>query len=180
MAASRLQLSCNGRKGRARRRLISLPPWRCCLVIYAQVQTASRTFAWIFTRLPDENSSWPRFVGRSPANGRNGGRHGQLSPFFLGNVAWLHVSKFTVAPSHWSSPPYDVFISSGLRALYRCPLRGPPLSPARRRNGSCKCVRSWNYKSIAESRPWSHLRTWLISTCRSSRFGSLQIRLRRG
>ena len=41
-----------------------------------------------------------------------------------------------------SSPPYEVFISSGLWALYRCPLRGPPLSPARRRNGSCKCVRS--------------------------------------
>ena len=57
MAASRLQLSCNGRKGRARRRLVSLPPWHCCLVFYAQVPAASRTFAWIFTRLPDGNSS---------------------------------------------------------------------------------------------------------------------------
>ena len=28
-------------------------------------------------------------------------------------------------PSHWPSPRYDDFISSGLRALYRCPLRGP-------------------------------------------------------
>ena len=57
MAASRLQLSCNGTNGRARRRLVSLPSWRCCLVIYAQVPAASRTFAWLFTRLPDQNSS---------------------------------------------------------------------------------------------------------------------------
>ena len=33
-------------------------------------------------------------------------------------------------PSHWPSLPYDVFISSGLRALYRSPLRGLPISPA--------------------------------------------------
>ena len=45
-------------------------------------------------------------------------------------------------PSHWPSPCYDDFISSGLQALYRCPLRGPPISPARRGNGSCNCVRS--------------------------------------
>ena len=57
MAASRLQFSCNRMNRRARRRLVSLPPWRCCLVIYAQVPAASRTFVWPFTRLPDENSS---------------------------------------------------------------------------------------------------------------------------
>ena len=33
-------------------------------------------------------------------------------------------------PSHWPSLPYDVFISSGLRALYRSPLGGLPISPA--------------------------------------------------
>ena len=33
---------------------------------------------------------------------------------------------------------------------------------------------------IAESRPWFHLRTWLLSACRSSQFGSLQNRQRRG
>ena len=34
-----------------------MPPWRCCLIIYAQVPAASWTFAWLFTRLPDEYSS---------------------------------------------------------------------------------------------------------------------------
>ena len=60
----------------------------------------------------------------------------------------------TLSASLQSPPslPYDDFISSGLRALYRIPLRGLPLSPARRGTGSCKCVRSWAYKSIAESR----------------------------
>ena len=51
-------------------------------------------------------------------------------------------ASFQSPPSHWPSPHYDDFISSGLRALYRCPLRGPPISPARRGNGSCNCVRS--------------------------------------
>ena len=51
---------------------------------------------------------------------------------------------------------------------------------SRRGTGSCECVRSWDYKSISESRPWSHLRTWLISACRSSQFGSLQNRQRQG
>ena len=75
-------------------------------------------------------------------------------------------------PSHWPSPPYDDFIPSGLRSLYRCPLRGLPIAPARRGNGPCKWLRSWDYKSIVESRPWSHLGTWLLSACRSSQFGS--------
>ena len=48
-------------------------------------------------------------------------------------------------PSHWPSLPYDDFISSGLRALYRRPLRSLPISPARRGEGSCTCVRSWDY-----------------------------------
>ena len=63
------------------------------------------------------------------------------------------ISKFTVAPKPLAQPSYDDFISSGLRALYRSPLRGLLISPTRRGNGSCKCVRSWDYKSIAESRP---------------------------
>ena len=39
------------------RRLVSMPPWRCCLITYAQVPAASWTFAWLFPRLPDENLS---------------------------------------------------------------------------------------------------------------------------
>ena len=39
------------------KRFVSMPPWRCCLIIYAQVPAASWTFAWLFTRLPDEYSS---------------------------------------------------------------------------------------------------------------------------
>ena len=48
--------------------------------------------------------SWPRFVCRGPATGRNGGRHDHLSPFFLGNVACLHVSKLTVTPKPLTQP----------------------------------------------------------------------------
>ena len=41
---------------------------------------------------------------RSPAYGRNGGQHDPLSPFSLGNVTCLHVSKFTVAPKPLAQP----------------------------------------------------------------------------
>ena len=116
---------------------------------------ASRTFSWLFTRLPDENSS-----GHGPDSSADlmqmdetEGDMVNCRPSSLAMLLGYMSASLQSPPSHWPSPPYDVFISSGLRALYRCPLRGPPISPARRRSGSCKCVRSWNYKSIAESRP---------------------------
>ena len=146
MAASRMQLSCNGRKGRARRRLVSLPPWRCCLVIYAQVPASSRTFAWLFTRLPDEihlvMAQIRRQIPCKWTKRRATWSIVALLPWQCCLATCQQVYSRPQGPSHWSSPPYVVFISSGLRALYRCPLRGPPLSPARRTNGSCKCVRS--------------------------------------
>ena len=146
MAASRLQFSCNRTNRRARRRLVSLPPWRCCLVIYAQVPAASRTFVWLFTRLPDENSS---------GHGRDSSADLLQLDETEGDMVNCHHSswamllayiiiKLTVAPKPLAGLPYDDFISSGLRALYRSPLRGLQISPARRAKGSCKCVRSWN------------------------------------
>ena len=73
MATIRLQVSCNRTKRRATRRIVALPPWRCCL-----------TALW---------------------------------------------ASFQSPPSHWPSLPPDDFMSSGLRALYRSPLRGLPISP---------------------------------------------------
>ena len=111
MATSRLQFSCNRTNRRAMRRLVSLPPWRCCFVIYAQV---SSTFAWLFTRLPDENSSGhgrDSSADRSPANGRNRGRHDQLSPFFLGNVACLYYQQVYSRPQA-NGPAFLMTISS--------------------------------------------------------------------
>ena len=67
---------------------------------------ASRTFAWLFTRLPDVNSS-----GHGPDSSADllqmdemEGRHDPLSAFSLGNVACLHVSKFTVATKPLAQP----------------------------------------------------------------------------
>ena len=155
MDASRLQFSCIRTNRRAMRRLVSLPPWRCCLVIYAQVLAASWTFAWLFTRLPDENSSGH---GRDSSAellqiDETEGDMITCRPSSLARLLVYMSASLQPPPSHWPSPPCDDFISSGLRSLYRCPLRGLPISPARRGNGSCKCVRSWNYKSIAESLP---------------------------
>ena len=105
---------------------------------------ASRTFAWLFTRLPDENSS-----GHGPDSSADllqmdetEGDMVNCRPSSLAILLVYMSASLQSPPSHWPSPPYDDFISSGLRALYRCPLRGPPISPARRGNGSCKCVRS--------------------------------------
>ena len=116
---------------------------------------ASSTFAWLFTRLPDKIHLVMAAI------------HLQIScKWTKRRAAWSIIAllpwqgclptlsaSFQSSPSHWSSLPYDDFISSGLRALYRSPLGGLPISPARRGTGSCKCVRSWDYKSIAERRP---------------------------
>ena len=116
---------------------------------------ASRTFTWLFTRLPDEHSS-----GHGPDSSADllqmDETEGDIVNCRPSSLAMLLVymsASFQSPPSHCPSPPYDDFIYSGLRALYRCPLRGLPISPARRGNGSCKCVRGWDCKSIAESRP---------------------------
>ena len=182
MVVSRLLFSYIRTNRRAMKRLVSMPPWAVACLFMRRFPAASWTFAWLFTRLPDENSS---------GHGRDSSAEllqmdeteGDMITCRPSSLAMLLVymsASLQPPPSHWPSPPYDDFISSGLRSLYRCSLRGLPIAPARRGNGSCKWVRSWNYKSIVESRPWSHLRTWLISTCRSSQFGSWQIRLRRG
>ena len=155
MATSRLQFSCNRTIRRAMRRLVSLPPWRCCFVIYPKFPAVSSTFAWLFTRLPDKlhlvmaaiclqiSCKWTK-------------RRATWSIVAIppGRCCLPALSaSLQLPPSHWPSLPYDDFVSSGLRALYRSPLRGLPISPARRAKGSCKCVRSWDCWSIAESRP---------------------------
>ena len=65
---------------------------------YLPVPAASKTLAWFFTRLPDENSAGHSRVYRSTANRRNGGRHGQLSPFLLGHVTCLHCPQVSSHP----------------------------------------------------------------------------------
>ena len=70
---------------------------------------------------------------------------GDMIPCRPSSLAMLLVYMSAILqspPSHWPSPPYDDFISSGLRSLYKCPLRGLPIAPARRGNGSCRWVRS--------------------------------------
>ena len=112
--------------------------------LWREFPAASWTFAWLFTRLPDENSS---------GHGRDSSAEllhmdeteGDMITCRPSSLAMLLVYMSTSLqspPSHWPSPPYDDFISSGLRSLYRCPLRGLPITPARRWNGSCKWVRS--------------------------------------
>ena len=141
MATSRLQFSCIRTNRRAMGRLVSLPLWRGCLVIYAQVSsllqdlclafhwTTRRKFIW----------SWPRFVCRSPANGRNGGRHGQLSPFLLGNVPCLHCQQ-VYSRLQAIRPSFLMTISSllgcglctgGLSEVFRYLLPGEGKAPAR-------------------------------------------------
>ena len=111
---------------------------------FLHAPAASWTFAWLFTRLPDENSS---------GHGRDSSAEllqmdeteGDMITCRPSSLAMLLVyisASLQSPPNHWPSPPSDDFISSGLRSWYRCPLRGLPIAPARRGNGSCKWVRS--------------------------------------
>ena len=66
----------------------------------------SRTLAWLFTRLPDVNSP-----GHGPDSSavllQMDGMEGDMihcRPSLIGNVACLHVSKFTVAPKPLAQP----------------------------------------------------------------------------
>ena len=81
--------------------------------------TTRRIFIW----------SWPRFVYRSTADRRNGGRHGHCCPSSLAMLLTYIVRSFQSPPSHSPSLPSDDFISFRLRALLRSPLRGIPISP---------------------------------------------------
>ena len=64
--------------------------------IMSKFPAASKPLAWLSNRLPDENSSGHSCS--SPANGRKGGRHGQLSPFLLGTIACLHYEQVSSQP----------------------------------------------------------------------------------
>ena len=156
MAASRLQFSCNRTNRRAMRRLVSLPPWRCCLA------TLCASFQLPPGPLPGFSLGYQTEIHLVMAAIRL-----QIScKWTKRRATWSIVAlppwqcclptlsaSLQSSPSHWPSLPYDDFVSSGLRALYRSPLGGLPISPARRGTGSCECVRSWDYKSIAESCP---------------------------
>ena len=63
---------------------------------YLPVPAASKTLAWLSTGLPDENSSG--HSRDSSTDGRNGGRHGQLSLFLLGHVTCLHCPQASSRP----------------------------------------------------------------------------------
>ena len=136
------------------RRLVSLPPWRCCLATLCasfqlppgpspgfslgyqtEIHLVMATICLqISCKWTKRRATWSIVA---------------LSPWQC-CLPTLSASLQS-SPSHWPSLPYDDFISSGLRALYRITLGGLPISPARRGTGSCKCVRSCHYKSIAES-----------------------------
>ena len=129
------------------RRLYSLPPWRCCLATLCTsfqpppgpspgfslgyqteihlVMAAIRLQICIWTK---RRATWSIVA---------------LSPWQC-CLPTLSAS-LQLSPSHWPGLPYDDFISSGLRALYRITLGGLPISPAKRGTGSCKCVRSCHY-----------------------------------
>ena len=156
MAASRLQFSCNQTNRRAMRRLVSLPPWRCCLA------TLCASFQPPPGPSPGFSLGYQMEIHLVMAAIRL-----QIScKWTKRRATWSVVAlppwqcclptlsaSLQSSPSHWPSLPYDDFVSSGLRALYKSPLGGLPISPAMRGRGSCKCVRSWDYKSIAESCP---------------------------
>ena len=113
MAASRLRFSCNRTNRRAMRRLVSLPPWRCCLA------TLCASFQPPPGPSPGFSLGYQTKIHLVMAairlqiscNGRNGGRHGQLSPFLLGNVACLHFQQVYSRPQA-IGPAFLMTISS--------------------------------------------------------------------
>ena len=132
MAAIRLQVSCNRTNRRAPRRIVSLPPWRCCL-------------ATLWASFQPPPSPWPGFpigyqtkihliiatirlqVSCKWTKRRATWRIVALPPWHC-CVTTLWAS-FQSPPSHWPNLPSDDFMSLGLRALYRSPLRGLPIPP---------------------------------------------------
>ena len=76
---------------------------------------ASRTFAWLFTRLPDVNSS-----GHGPGSSADLLQMDEMEgdmihcrPSPLAMLLVYMSASLQSPPSHWPSPPYDDFISSG-------------------------------------------------------------------
>ena len=118
---------------------------------------ASRTFAWPFTRLPDENpfghgrdSSTDLLQMDETEGDMVNCRHGQLSSFLLGNVACLHYQQVYSRPQAIGPElPYDVFISSGLWALYRSLSR----DSVRGNRYPRLCPRSQDYEGISFALP---------------------------
>ena len=100
MAASRLQFSCNQTNRRAMRRLVSLPPWRCCLA------TLCASFQPRPGPLPGFSLGYQTEIHLVMAAIRlqisciwtKRRRHGQLSPFLLGNVACLRYQQVYSCP----------------------------------------------------------------------------------
>ena len=88
---------------------------------------ASRTLAWLSTRLSDENSSG---LSRDSSTDllqmdETEGDMVNCRPSSLAMLLAYIISKFPIAPKPLAQP----FISSGLRALYRSPLGGLLISP---------------------------------------------------
>ena len=112
--------------------------------LYASSSRLQDTRLPFFTRLPDVNSSdhGPDSSANTLQMDETEGDMIHCRPSPLAMLLVYMPASLQSPPSHWPSPRYDDCISSGLRVLYRCPLRGPPISPARRGNGSCNCVRS--------------------------------------
>ena len=131
MAAFHLQVSCNRKNRRTMRRLVSLPPWRCCL-------------AALWASFQPPPSPWPGFpIGyQTKIHLVIAAIRLQFCKWTKRRATWSIVAlppwhyclttlwaSFQSPPSHWPSLPSDDFMSSGLRALYRSPLKGLPISP---------------------------------------------------
>ena len=97
--------------------------------IMSKFPAASRPLARPSNRLPDENSSdhgHDSSAGLLHPDEEEGDEENCL-PASLALLLDCIMSKFPVAPK--PSLPPDDFMSSGLRASYRGPLRGLPISP---------------------------------------------------
>ena len=115
------------------RRLVSLPPWRCCLAtLCASVQPPpgpSPGFSLGYqTKIHLVMTAIRLQISCKWTKRRATWSIVALPPWQC-CLPTLSASLQS-PPSHWPSLPYDDFISSGLRVLYRSPLRGLPISPA--------------------------------------------------
>ena len=96
--------------------------------IMSKFPAGSKPLAWLSNRLPDENSSG-HSCNSSAVLLQMDEKEGDMvncRPSSLALLLAYIMSKFQSPPSHWPSLPSDNFMSSGLRSLYRSPLRGLP------------------------------------------------------
>ena len=99
--------------------------------IMSKFPAASKPLAWLPNRLPDENSSdhsHNSSAGLLQMDEEEGDVENCLPASLALSLDYI-MSKFPVAPKPLAQPSLYDFMSLGLRALYRSPLRGLPISP---------------------------------------------------